>query len=77
MLTIIRNTIQYYKNQGKTLQEVIDLRPSAGYDQRWGATTGSWTTRDFITAVYETLPAKGPVFFSMKTSTAVSTGKVF
>jgi glyoxylase-like metal-dependent hydrolase (beta-lactamase superfamily II) len=76
-LTIIRNTVQYYKNQGKTLQQVLDLKPSAGYDQRWGATSGSWTTRDFITAVYETLPAKGPVFFSMKTATTVPSGKVF
>ena len=77
MLTIIRNTVQYYKNQGKTLQEVLDLNPSAGYDQRWGTTTGAWTTHDFITAVYETLPAKGPVFFSMKTSTSLPSGKVF
>jgi glyoxylase-like metal-dependent hydrolase (beta-lactamase superfamily II) len=77
MLTIIRNTVQYYKNEGKTLQQVLDLKPSAGYDQRWGATSGSWTTRDFITAVYETLPANGPVFFSMKTATTVPSGKVF
>jgi glyoxylase-like metal-dependent hydrolase (beta-lactamase superfamily II) len=77
MLTIIRNTVQYYKNQGKTLQQVLDLKPSAGYDLRWGSTTGSWTTRDFITAVYETLPANGPVFFSMKTSTTLPSGKVF
>jgi len=77
MLTIIRNTVQYYKNQGKTLQEVLDLKPSAGYDQRWGGASGGWTTREFITAVYETLPAKGPVFFSMKTGTSVPSGKVF
>ncbi|HKF67940.1 MAG TPA: MBL fold metallo-hydrolase [Vicinamibacterales bacterium] len=76
MLTIIRNTVQYYKNEGKTLQQVLDLKPSSGYDQRWG-TSPSWTPRDFITAVYETLPAKGPVFFSMKTATTVPSGKVF
>ena len=77
MLTIIRNNVQYYKNQGKTLQQVLDLKPSEGYDQRWGATGGPWTTRDFITAVYETLPAKGPVFFSYKTVTSWPTGKQF
>ena len=77
MLTIVRNTVQYYKNQGKTLQQVLDLKPTAGYDQRWGGPAGSSTTRDFVTAVYETLPAKGPVFFSMKTTTAVPSGKVF
>jgi cyclase len=77
MLTIIRNTIQYYKNQGRTLQQVLDLKPSEGYDERWGATSGSWTTRDFITAIYETLPANGPVFFSMKTTTTASSGRAF
>ncbi len=77
MLTIIRNTIQYYKNQGKTLQQVLDLKPSAGYDQRWGGPSGSSTTRDFITAVYQTLPAKGPVFFQMKTVTTTPSGKQF
>src|SRR5436190_22990417 len=77
MLTIIRNTVQYYKNQGKTLQQVLDLKPSAGYDQRWGGPRGSSGTRDFITAVYETLPAKGPIFFEMKTVTSVPSGRQF
>ena len=66
MITIIRNLVQYYKNQGKTLEQVLALKPSEGYDQRWGGTSGPWTTRDFITAIYKTLPAKGPVFFSMR-----------
>lgn len=65
MITIIRNLVQYYKRQGKTLEQVLALEPSAGYDERWGATSGPWTTRDFITAVYKTLPAKGPVLFSL------------
>jgi hypothetical protein len=83
MITIIRNLVQYYKNEGKTLEEVLALKPSDGYDQRWGRTTGPWTTRDFITAIYQTLPAKGPVFFTMKNGTVVpstaapSGGKVF
>jgi len=83
MITAIRNVVQYYKNQGKTLQEVLALKPTEGYDQRWGRTSGPWTTRDFMTAVYNTLPAKGPVFFSMETMTVVPStatpagGKVF
>jgi cyclase len=77
MLTIIRNTVQYYKNQGKTLQQVLDLKPSAGYDQRWGGPRESSATRDFITAVYETLPPKGPIFFQMKTTTLAPGGKQF
>jgi cyclase len=70
MLTTIRDRIQFYKNQGKTLEQVLALKPSAGWDERWGATSGPWTTRDFITAVYRTLPAKGPPF-SMHTVTLV------
>jgi glyoxylase-like metal-dependent hydrolase (beta-lactamase superfamily II) len=83
MLTIIRNLVQYYKNEGKTLDEVLALKPSDGYDQRWGKTTGPWTTRYFITAISQTRPAKGPVFFTMKNATLVpesatsSDGKVF
>ena len=65
MLTIIRNVIQYQKNTGMTLQQVLAAEPSAGYDPRWGRTTGPWTTRDFITAIYTTLAANAPVFFSI------------
>lgn len=65
MITIIRNLVQYYKNEGRTLEQVLALEPSQGYDQRWGNTSGPWTTRDFITAIYNTLPPKGPVFFSV------------
>ena len=71
MITVIRNLVQYYKNQGKTLKEVLALKPSDGYDERWGATTGEWTTGEFVTAVYNTLPANGPVFFSMQNATTV------
>ena len=69
-ITIIRNRVQHYKNEGKTLQQVLALAPSADFDARWGATSGPWTTRDFIEAVYKTLPAKGPNF-SMQTETVV------
>lgn len=76
MITTIRNRIQFYKNEGKSLQQVLALRPSAGWDERWGASSGPGSTRDFITAVYRTLPAKGPPF-SMHTVTLVpSTARV-
>ncbi len=70
MITTIRNRIQFYKNEGKSLEQVLALEPSAGWDERWGATSGPGSTRDFITAVYRTLPAKGPPF-SMHTVTLV------
>ncbi len=70
VITIIRNRIQYYKNQGKTLAQVLALKPSWDYDQRWGSSDGPWTTQKFVEAVYKTLPAKGPSF-SMQNQTVV------
>jgi cyclase len=70
MVTTIRNRIQFYKNEGKSLEQVLALKPSAGWDERWGATSGPGSAREFITAVYRTLPAKGPPF-SMHTVTLV------
>ena len=71
MVTSIRNRVQFYKNQGKSLEQVLALKPSAEYDERWSARSGLGTTREFITAVYNTLPRRGPVFFSMETVTTV------
>lgn len=77
MITTIRNRVQFYKNQGKTLAQVLALAPTAGWDGRWGASSGDWTTRDFITAVYDTLPARAPAIFSMRDGKLVpSTGAV-
>jgi len=67
-ITMIRDRIQYYKNQGKTLQQVLALGLSGDYDELWGATSGAWTTRDFITATFDTLPAKGPEFSMLNTT---------
>lgn len=81
VMTIIRNRVQHYKNQGKTLQQVLALKPSGDYDERWG-TNPDWTPQDFVEAIYRTLPARGPSF-SMQNETvvpataAVSGGKVF
>ena len=82
LVTIIRDRVQYYKNQGKSLQQVLALKPSWDYDQRWGHDTGAYTTRDFIEAIYKTLPPRGPSF-SMQNMTvvpasaAVSGGKTY
>jgi glyoxylase-like metal-dependent hydrolase (beta-lactamase superfamily II) len=76
VLTIIRNRVQFYKNQGKSLQQVLAIKPSQDYDLRWGS-----NAQDFVQAVYKTLPAKGPSF-SMQNETVVPadtkvSGKVF
>lgn len=69
-VTTVRNRVQYYKNQGKTLQQVLDIKPSWDFDERFGHDSGPWTTRQFIEAIYKTLPAHGPSF-SMQTLTLV------
>ena len=53
MLTIIRDRIRYQVEQGASLREVLDARPTLDYDGRYGADSGFWTTEQFITAIYE------------------------
>jgi hypothetical protein len=40
---------------GMTLRQVQAARPTADYDGRYGATTGFWTTEQFVAAAYENL----------------------
>jgi glyoxylase-like metal-dependent hydrolase (beta-lactamase superfamily II) len=82
VVTIIRDRVQYYKNQGKSLQQVLALKPSWDYDQRWGSDVGPQSPQQFIEAIYKTLPVKGPSF-SMKNeavvpaTATVSAGKAY
>jgi glyoxylase-like metal-dependent hydrolase (beta-lactamase superfamily II) len=55
MLTIIRDQVQALIDEGMTLEQVIEKRPTFGYEARFGAKTGSWTTEMFIEAVYRSL----------------------
>jgi glyoxylase-like metal-dependent hydrolase (beta-lactamase superfamily II) len=67
ILTTIRNRIMYYKNLGRTLQQVLAMKPTSDFDYRWGRPDGSWSAEQFVRAVYDTLPArgKGKVKFAM------------
>ncbi len=67
ILTTIRNRIMYYKNLGRTLQQVLAMKPTWDFDDRWGRSDGSWNAEQFVRAVYDTLPArgKGKVKFAM------------
>ncbi|MDJ0657394.1 MAG: MBL fold metallo-hydrolase [Xanthomonadales bacterium] len=40
--------------EGKTLDEVMQARPTAAYDKKWG-TVPSWTANDFVPIVYHQL----------------------
>jgi cyclase len=55
MITIIRDRIQDGVKRGLTLEQVKAAKPTLDYDARWGATTGFWTTDQFIEAVYKDL----------------------
>ncbi len=55
MVSTVRGRIAYYIGQGKTLGQVKALNPARGYKSRYGTDSGSWTTDDFIKAVYQTL----------------------
>jgi glyoxylase-like metal-dependent hydrolase (beta-lactamase superfamily II) len=55
MLTIVRDRIQDLIGSGKSLAEVKAAGPTRDYDGRYGATTGAWTTDQFVEAVYREL----------------------
>ena len=55
MITIIRDRVQNLINQGMSLQEVKDARPTLDYDTEYGSDAGFWTTDMFIEAVYRSL----------------------
>jgi glyoxylase-like metal-dependent hydrolase (beta-lactamase superfamily II) len=55
MLTIIRDQVQALIDEGLTLEQTIERRPTFGYEARFGKDTGSWTTEMFIEAVSRSL----------------------
>jgi cyclase len=55
MLVIIRDRVQDLIRGGATLDQVKAARVTADYDDRFGATSGPWTTDMFVEAVYTTL----------------------
>ena len=55
MVVIVRDRILDMINKGMTLDQVKAARPTADYDNRYGANEGAWTTSKFIEAVYSSL----------------------
>jgi glyoxylase-like metal-dependent hydrolase (beta-lactamase superfamily II) len=58
MVTIIGDRIRDLMKQGLTLAQVKATSPARGYTRRYGSDTGSWTTNDFVEAVYRSLNEK-------------------
>ncbi len=55
MVTIIRDRIRDLMKQGLTLEQVKAASPARGYMRRYGSDSGSWTTNDFVEAIYRTM----------------------
>jgi glyoxylase-like metal-dependent hydrolase (beta-lactamase superfamily II) len=55
MLSIIQDRVRDLIKEGRTLQQVKAASPAKGYVGRYGSNTGSWTTDNFIEAVYRSL----------------------
>jgi hypothetical protein len=55
MLAIIRDRMQAMIDKGASLDQVKAAQLTYDYDDRYGATTGAWTTDMFVEAVYASL----------------------
>ena len=55
MLTIIRDRVKSMIEMDMTLEQVKAAEPTRDYDGRYGATSGFWTTAQFVEALYRTL----------------------
>ena len=55
MIVIIRDTIKFYMDKGMTLDQIQAAAPAKAWAGRFGATSGSWTTTQFVEAVYKSL----------------------
>jgi len=58
MVTIVRDRVQDMIKKGMTLDQVKAAGPTRDYDPRYGATSGPWTTDQFVEAVYKSLSSK-------------------
>jgi len=55
MVVIVRDIVQDLIDKKMTLDQIKSADPAKPYKARYGATSGSWTTSDFVEAVYKSL----------------------
>lgn len=55
MLVIVRDRIQNLITQGQSLNQIIASGPVVDYDTQYGGSRGGPSTREFITAIYQSL----------------------
>jgi glyoxylase-like metal-dependent hydrolase (beta-lactamase superfamily II) len=55
MVVIVSDTIHHMIDQGMTLEQIKAAAPARAWEPEFGATSGPWTTDDFVEAVYNSL----------------------
>jgi glyoxylase-like metal-dependent hydrolase (beta-lactamase superfamily II) len=58
MVTIIRDRVRDLMKKGLTLEQIQATSPARGYIRRYGSGTGSWTTNNFVEAIYRSMNVK-------------------
>lgn len=58
MLVVIKAIVEDMIQRGSTIDEVVAAGPAKAYAPQYGATSGAWTTDDFVRAVYTSLTDK-------------------
>ena len=58
MVVIIADTIQHMIDRKMTLEQIKAAEPAKAWAPEFGATSGPWTTSDFVEAVYKSLTNK-------------------
>jgi glyoxylase-like metal-dependent hydrolase (beta-lactamase superfamily II) len=55
MVVIIRDEIQKMINRKMTLDQIEAAGPAKAFDTQYGASSGPWTTKNFVEAIYKSL----------------------
>ena len=55
-----RSKAEWLVKKGMTLAQIKAAGPTSDYDGRYGATSGFWTTDNFVEAVYQSLSQEKP-----------------
>jgi glyoxylase-like metal-dependent hydrolase (beta-lactamase superfamily II) len=58
MMVVVRDVVEDMIKRGMTLAQVKAAAPAKPYERQYGASSGPWTTDDFVEAVYQNLSAR-------------------
>jgi glyoxylase-like metal-dependent hydrolase (beta-lactamase superfamily II) len=58
MVATVAARVQFYIDRGRNYEQVVVADPAQGYHTRYGSDGGSWTSADFVEAVYKSLIAQ-------------------